>query len=458
MVVKKKRIITIVLVILILVSFVYSVMLYQGKLLKPFVSSEEIAKCKGNCWDLDFSPDGERFAYFDSQRNHGGTIVLMDVDGGNRKELGENPGWSVPLFSDDNRHIIYLADNSLHIADSDGENQRILVNGTVQTVGFEPPNYDISGQSVVFSRDGNLSMIGTDGNGEQQRTTEGGYGPLFSPDGKKIVYIRNDDEVVMNARGDVDYNRSIHVMNSDGSGDLELARYSFRYYIKNMQFHPDGDRVFYTVEVRNHPVESDNGIWSASISTGDLVRYTDSDDSFGFFDHDGRSFFYLGNVWIHHHNFVRIDIDDSDETVMSRPNDYFSGSDIHPEEDIIVYDVGHDFPFRRGLWIMETDGSHELKIEDDGAAPHFTPDGTSIIYWKTEAGGEYDHSLHRIDYDSLRWKIKVVNFSPFVVYPLVVLGISWLIYKKRADEGGSKTIVESGGGNNPPDHDSLEGG
>ena len=122
---------------------------------------------------------------------------------------------------------------------------------------------------------------------------------------------------------------------------------------------------------RNHPVESDNGIWSVDIESGNLTRYTHSDDRFLFFSHDGRSFYYMGNVWAHKHELRVIDTDGTDDRLLSRDNDYFRRAAIHPKEDIIITHVGHDMPERRGLWVMDADGSNEQKIESDGAIPRF---------------------------------------------------------------------------------------
>jgi Tol biopolymer transport system component len=412
----------------------YSIVLSQGYVIKPFVSSEEIAKCNGNTWNYDFSPDGKRFAYFDTIGNHNGTIVLMDVDGSNRIELGFNPNWSVPLFSEDNEHLIYLANDTLFIANSNGTERRQLVEGDVVTLGHEPANYDILRGNVVFTQDGNISIVNTDGTGKTTLTTQGGFGPLITPDGTQIIYIRNEGDGVQAGWEEMSHNMTLRAINVDGTGDRELAAYDYHYYIKNMQFHPEGKRLFYTVEVRNHPVESDNGIWSVNIESGNLTRYTHSDDSFIFFSHDGRSFYYMGNVWAHHHELRNINTDGTDDRSLSRSNDYFGGASMHPEDDLIVAKVGHDMPNRRGLWIMDTDGSNELKIEGEGAAPMFTPDGKYIIFWKTELSGEYDHSLHRIEYEGLHSKSQMAKASPFVCFPLVFLFFMWVVHVKKLEK------------------------
>jgi len=114
----------------------------------------------------------------------------------------------------DSRYLVFDSDRSppgIYVARYDGSELHMLSEGT-------RPSPSPDGTEVAYSRtsaetgQSEIFVIGIDGTGEQQLTTEGGFGPSWTPDGAAIVFHRQaavpPDDVVMT---------NLHMVASDGS-------------------------------------------------------------------------------------------------------------------------------------------------------------------------------------------------------------------------------------------------
>ena len=69
------------------------------------------------------------------------------------------------------------------------------------------------------------------------------------------------EPITINGEYQNEYNKSLRIINIDGTNEIELANYDYRYFFLNKQFYFDDSKIYFTVEPLIHPIESDNGIW-----------------------------------------------------------------------------------------------------------------------------------------------------------------------------------------------------
>ena len=162
-------------------------------------------------------------------------IYVMDADGGNQRNLTNNPNSdSSPSWSTDGKRIVFESDrdgnrdgnrenHEIYVMDADGNNQQRLTDNDFYDTH---PSWSPDGKRIAFisRRDGHfigefgltseIYVIDADG-GNEQRLTENrkhDSSPSWSPDGKWIVFAAD-------RKGD-DVNFEIYVMDADG-GNLQ---------------------------------------------------------------------------------------------------------------------------------------------------------------------------------------------------------------------------------------------
>jgi TolB protein len=133
----------------------------------------------------------------------------MKADGLEQVRIGaaerdaQNPDWSP-----DGKRIAYYETDStgrdeIYVINADGTERRRLALGVW-------PHWSPDGSKLLFGAPGGLSTISVDGTSESMLVAGAQFG-AFSPDGGRIGYI-------IAANGQV----SVHVMNSDGSRSVRL--------------------------------------------------------------------------------------------------------------------------------------------------------------------------------------------------------------------------------------------
>ena len=174
------------------------------------------------------SPDGKQIV-FGSQREGNFDVYVMNADGTNVRRLTDRTGYNGgPWFSPDGTKIVWRAwypesssdkkqwqdcmENnyivafplSLWVMDADGSNKRmILSNGAVNFA----PSWHPDGMRIIFASNMDdwredikefghnfeLYLIGIDGKGLERITYNKTFDsfPMFSPDGKKLVWASN---------------------------------------------------------------------------------------------------------------------------------------------------------------------------------------------------------------------------------------------------------------------------
>ena len=192
-----------------------------------------------------WSPDGRRIAFM-SNRDGNDDIFVVNADGSGLRNLTRRPsgdrkrlGWfsfNGPMWSPDGRKITFRSRrerpseleraacrprcqrDEIYVVDADGSGLRRL---THNWKSDGAPVWSPDGRKILFVRSGHpdLYVMNADGTAQRNftRSTTHPFAsdttPAWSPDGRKIVFVSNRDR-----------NGEIYVMNADGSGLRKLTQ------------------------------------------------------------------------------------------------------------------------------------------------------------------------------------------------------------------------------------------
>jgi Tol biopolymer transport system component len=174
----------------------------DGSELKPLTTS------KGYDAEGAYSADGKRIV-FTSQRDGNLELWIMDADGKNARKLTNAPGCynGGPFFSPDGKRVIFRADRKtkdelqIHVINSDGTGERQLTE--IDGVAWAP-YWHPDGKHIIFTAaehkpgqrpNYDLWLMNVD-TGEKTRITFApgqDVLPVFSPDGKKLMWTSTRD-------------------------------------------------------------------------------------------------------------------------------------------------------------------------------------------------------------------------------------------------------------------------
>jgi len=164
-----------------------------------------------------YSPDGTRIAFTRGVDPAEPEIYVMNADGSGVTRL-TNLGDSntrAPAWSPDGTKIAFHSSLSgspranVWTMNADGSNPQPLVEGNW-------PSWSPDGTRIAFAISGDIAVVNVDGSGLQTLNEGGAVGasdPDWSPDGSKITFVSNPN----------DDNSDVHVMNADGSDELNLT-------------------------------------------------------------------------------------------------------------------------------------------------------------------------------------------------------------------------------------------
>jgi D-alanyl-D-alanine carboxypeptidase len=164
--------------------------------------------------------------------------------------------------AEDSKIAFIRTPRELSVANADGSGRRKLTgNASLATPAWSP-----DGRKIAFIRNSDVVVMNADGSGQQRLTR--GSDPAWSPDGQKIAFVRNGDVHAMNAEGSAQgrlargsaptwspYGRKIaflrsgdiYVMHADGSGQRNLTRNAAP--DRDPVWSPDGRRIAFARKI-----------------------------------------------------------------------------------------------------------------------------------------------------------------------------------------------------------------
>jgi len=170
-----------------------------------------------------------------------------------------NSSNSRAIWNKKNNKIIYQTDRSGRtIGESMGVNGetgiRFITNSSLGSASS--PDLNEMGTDIVFTLNGNISMVKPDGT--QIRMFGNGYSPKWSPNGKKVMFIRKTGNY-----------RHIFIMNNNGTGLIQLTSETFNDY--EAVWSPKGDKIAFISNRANKR----NHLYIMDISGMNIIQLTD---------------------------------------------------------------------------------------------------------------------------------------------------------------------------------------
>ncbi|MHB8278480.1 MAG: zinc-ribbon domain-containing protein, partial [Candidatus Humimicrobiaceae bacterium] len=214
-------------------------------------------------------------------------IYLMNSDGSNVVQLtNDNYSNFQPRLSPDETKILFLSDRNGYVQiclmNSDGSG---LVQLTNDNYNNDYPCFFPDGIRIAFESDRRgmpqIYIMNSDGSGLMQLTNDNfdKHSPCLSPDGNKIVFclVRNENSQITY------YYSQIYLINSDGSGLMQLTNGSYDNY--NPCFSPDGNKIIFYSDKGGYM-----GIYILDTKTNkiDLIRAINFGSSNPSFSNDGN--------------------------------------------------------------------------------------------------------------------------------------------------------------------------
>src|SRR5215211_357085 len=253
-------------------------------------------------------------------------------------------------------------DNDIYTIGFTGDNLKRLTNNSKND---RFPAWSPDGRKIVFSSglrgtaySEDIFVMNADGSGPTRITDEGSISgtlegadtyPGFSPDGRKIVFVRAD---LNNPEGD------LYKIRADGKNLTRLTRLGYDSPCCPT-WSPDGSKIAYSV-------------WDGYDNSIETMKPDGSSRSFfkyGFapdWSPDGSQV-----VFSRYGEIYKIDADGTDEQQLTTSVAYDSYPAFSPDGDNIVFQSAPDSNFIYDLYVMDADGTDVRPLTNDPAQEMF---------------------------------------------------------------------------------------
>ena len=234
----------------------------------------------GDAFNPAWSPDGKKIVYQSggvSDYDKKTEIHVVNADGTGDITLTDDPAFDTdPDWSADGSRIVFVREKN------DGKGSRVWVmkaDGSGETQippGSKEddwqPSWARNGDRIAVSRriqtpgrnTNRIVVMNPDGTGVTDLNAPDGFEPAWSPDGKRIAYMK-----MLN-----DLKSVIHVMNADGTGNAAVTTAAAD--DAQPAWSPDGTRIAF---ISDRSGESDFEIYVMAADGSGVTRLTEFNDS-----------------------------------------------------------------------------------------------------------------------------------------------------------------------------------
>lgn len=147
-------------------------------------------------------------------------IFLIKPDGSDLRQITTSLSQELqPSWSPDGSQIVFTKDGQLTIMNADGSNVRIITTGVLNAYpAWSPNDPKIAFQKIDSSNNANIFTVNTDGTDLTQLTFERcgslcPHAPTWSPDGQNIAFVTSRDG-----------NWEVYKMSVNGSGQTNITK------------------------------------------------------------------------------------------------------------------------------------------------------------------------------------------------------------------------------------------
>jgi len=239
----------------------------------------------------------------------------------------------------------------------------------------DDPVFSPDGTKIAFTREGEIYIMNVDGSDQIKLTNDKSYKerPVFSPDGSKIAFSSGTD------------NSDIYVMDTNGSKQKRLTNNLI--YDATPYYSPNGTKIIF------RSVREDNfGIFIMNADGSDQNRLTHSkvesceEHSRPVFSPDGRKIVFESSRYSNASDIYIVNTDGLGLTRLTLNDDYDGNPAFSPDGRKIAFDSERNG--KRGIYLMNNDGSNQILLTGGWGAPSFSP-----MYFNNILYDTYGHTI-----------------------------------------------------------------
>jgi Tol biopolymer transport system component/DNA-binding winged helix-turn-helix (wHTH) protein len=370
--------------------------------LSPGSQEVQITSDGGQNTEPAWSPDGKLIAYYSHVR--GGIWLIPALGGTSRKlsDFGSHPSWSrdgqwIAFQSGESSDFVSydsgaFPPSTIWVVRPDGTGARQITELGKPEGGHGSPSWSPDGKHIVFVTsqfgDHGLWAVGADGLGLVRMVPDGppDYDPVYSPDGKSIVY-----GAIVAAVNYGLWQLRISPDTSAPLGEPTQLTNSGSSVLKNLSFSSDGKKLLYVAAGTNGSLQSlpisatgepdgePRSLVSAEGCRIILPAFSPDGSRIAFSSCLGRAGV-LTEIWVMN--------SDGSNAQQLTPDATAGGQSVwYPDGRHILFESGVNG--RREVFLMDVDTRQQREItefDQDAGRIALSPDGTQLAYSPSVGG------------------------------------------------------------------------